>query len=321
MGAVEIEPIFVVGYSRSGTKFVCNLLEKGSLGEVEHVGELHFFGRLSTDPQDKISAADAEIQLRKMALQYLRRKNCPFSSVDEIMSNRTPESRVLGVLSQIDVYHYFLSLISSSRGVSKICDGTPRNAYYIGEILDCFPNAKIIYMMRDPRDSVLSQKNKPKLVWSRGKKLEALRLALNYNPFFMAKFWQSSVRCLEKYKHDNRVFIVRYEEMLDRPKASLSSLSSFLELPRLEEFSQLVRVGNKDKFTEGLSKLEISAIEATASEELRRYSYSPSAASWLQVFSVPLSIIRFIAVAPLVYIFNFGRFSKALHEIKKRIFS
>ena len=40
------------------------------------------------------------------------------------------------------------------------CDQTPRNVFYIADILELYPEARIINMIRDPRDVLLSQKRK-----------------------------------------------------------------------------------------------------------------------------------------------------------------
>ena len=59
-----------------------------------------------------------------------------------------------------DVFMRFLEYVTRLNKKSIPCDQTPRNIFYIKEILELYPTSKIINMVRDPRDVLLSQKLK-----------------------------------------------------------------------------------------------------------------------------------------------------------------
>jgi len=314
-------PIFVVGYSRSGTKFVCNLIERGSGGQIEHLGELHFFGRLAAEIHEKVSSSDVARIIRLLAEQYARRVACPYDSVESIVALFGNLEETTRLDSRLDVYRHFIEVVRRDRGVENLCDGTPRNAYYIEEILESFPDARIIYMIRDPRDSILSQKSKPAQVRARGDGREATRLALNYNPVLMAKFWASSIGEFQKHEADRRIFPVHYEKLLAEPESTLRKLSDFVECPGLEHYSGLVKTGNSNKYGTGLTTGEIAAIERVTGNLLIRHGYSSAETSRFGKVFVFLWLIRLVACAPLVYLMNLRRFSAIGHEIRKRLLS
>ena len=129
-------PLFVAGYSRSGTKFICNLLEQASQGSVEHMGELHFYGRISV-AYGTVSLAEAQAILAKLAAQHARRLNFPYADAAEV--TRLVDAAQLEGQSQVDVLRSLFAAVAADRNLSKVCDGTPRNAYYLGLILEDFP--------------------------------------------------------------------------------------------------------------------------------------------------------------------------------------
>ncbi|GAB3376469.1 sulfotransferase [Spongiibacter taiwanensis] len=323
-----VKPIFVFGYSRSGTKFMCNLLEKATKGKISHLGELHYFGRLSVSPQDTIgSLRQAEELIVKLSKQYIKRMDCPYSSAQEIQE-------VVGdvlvknqnIKFKYQVLSIFIKALQDDLQALRLCDGTPRNSYYIEEILTVFPEARLIFMLRDPRDCIFSQKRKPFQVWDRGGKAEAFRLFFNYNPILMAKFWRSSVKNLMKYVGDDRVHLVKYEELLSESAKTLNSLADFLSIPEedLSEFSGTIKVNNSRKFVEGLSRGEISLIEKVGGEEMKSMGYDSVVTQPLGLglgFSYFFWLIRLVAFSPFVYILNLSKFFNAAHEIKKRIMS
>lgn len=319
-------PIFVVGYSRSGTKFMCNLLESSTGGRVRHLGELHFFGRIALTGHEKINdLVEARRILKALSEQYSKRKNCPYPSADSIL-NLVEKNLVVGQSfnTKADILKIFLSAVSADLGSVCLCDGTPRNSYYLAEIFEIFPDAKVIYMLRDPRDCINSQKNKPIQAWMRGDRIEAMRLFFNYNPVLMARFWRSSLESLGKNISNENLMIIKYERLVSEPKEVLELLSKFMSIPaeRLLAHHNEVKTGNSNKFLSGLSCGEIASIEYLLKKEIKENDYRLVAGdNCFHSLFVLLWLSRLIFVAPIVYMLNLGRFYKASHELKKRIFN
>ena len=120
MGASESErPLFVVGMPRSGTSLVEQII--ASHPAAHGAGELEFW----TDVMRKHEIAirqglPADSLRRKLALDYLR------------------------------------ILAGHSASAMRVVDKAPINADYLGLIHSIFPQARVIYMSRDPIDTCLS---------------------------------------------------------------------------------------------------------------------------------------------------------------------
>ena len=70
-----------------------------------------------------------------------------------------------GFKNSLDVYSLFLQTVAKEHGAKIACEQTPQNLYYLHEILEFFPDAKVINLVRDQRDVLLSKKQMEKTVF------------------------------------------------------------------------------------------------------------------------------------------------------------
>ncbi|SRR5579859_2269596 len=112
-------PIFVVGMPRSGTSLIEQIL--ASHPSAKGVGELGFL-------DDKMLKRGSD--LRRTLLGEPLRRNLAET--------------------------YLHVLEARSGGAARVVDKAPVNSDYLGAIYSVFPNARIIYMRRDPIDACLS---------------------------------------------------------------------------------------------------------------------------------------------------------------------
>jgi hypothetical protein len=126
-----------------------------------------------------------------------------------------------------DVFHHFTKREVTLNGKSVVCEKTPQNVFYLKEIFELYPNAKIINMVRDPRAILLSQKNK----WNRRNlgadymtKKEALRLRINYHPITLSKLWNAAINAAKSFNSDARLITVRFEDLLEQPETTLQEV-------------------------------------------------------------------------------------------------
>ncbi|MDP6460510.1 MAG: sulfotransferase [Gemmatimonadota bacterium] len=228
--------IFVVGSSRSGTTLMGRILGRHSAVHFFH--ELHFFEQLWA-PADRgriLSMEDArELGARLFAIErhgYLRRQDPSAFEVDaqEMLAREDPSA-----LTKESVFRAFLHREAANSEASIPCDQTPRNAYYAKEILDLFPDARIIQMVRDPRDVLLSQKRKwrrRKLGATRIPRREALRSWINYHPLLVGRFWEASLAAGRRVAMDPRHRWVKYEDLAHDPDGTVDGICAFLGIRR-----------------------------------------------------------------------------------------
>ncbi len=117
-GSSSEKPVLVLGMPRSGTTLAEQII--ASHPAVAGAGELDFWGALIAKDKELTHAILAEPARPKVAEEYLR------------------------VLERF------------SGTASRVIDKATRNSDFLGLIYSVFPNARVIYMQRDPIDTCLS---------------------------------------------------------------------------------------------------------------------------------------------------------------------
>ena len=275
--------IFVVGSSRSGTTMMGRALNNHK--DIFTFNEIHFLGWLCSknDISNFIDKQDAIVLLSKL---FAIQKNGIFLTKHHKQFNKKSETILSDVvkLKSIEVYERFLQTITNENGCSITCEQTPKNIFYIQELLSHFPNAKIIHMVRDSRDVLLSQKNK----WKRGflgaSKIplkEAIRSYMNYHPIISAKFWNSAVLHGNKMEGNPRVINIKFEELLQNPQEKIMELCNFIEI---EFDKKMLEVPNIGSSTAPDNKGELK-IDSTKMEKWKRGGLTTAEIYLSQIFT------------------------------------
>ncbi len=125
-------------------------------------------------------------------------------------------SRLLST-SDISFKHIFQSLLEAyAQRMDKPRWGekTPIHHEHLDTLFDWFPNAQVIWTLRDPRATTAS--------------LMQVDWASRY-AFVNAEWWHRSLQGFEqRWAKDQRVFLLRYEALVQHPQATLQSLCHFL---------------------------------------------------------------------------------------------
>jgi tetratricopeptide (TPR) repeat protein len=117
-GSASSKPVFVVGMPRSGTSLAEQII--ASHPAAYGAGELNFWAALIAKDTGLTQGILSEPARAKVAEEYLR------------------------------------MLEASSANASRVVDKAPVNSDFLGVIYSVFPNARVIYMRRDPIDTCLS---------------------------------------------------------------------------------------------------------------------------------------------------------------------
>ena len=218
--------IFIVGNSRSGTTMMLRIFNNHPMVMV--LNELHFFEQLwSPEDKGKIISKEKAVLLASKLLLIQRigymthdRDHTNFTTEANEMINEMNKAEFISE----EVFTFFIKREVALNGKSIVCEKTPQNVFYIKEIVELYPNARIINMVRDPRAILLSQKNK----WNRrnlgGSYMtwqESIRLRINYHPVTLSKLWNAAINAASKFVNDTRVISVRFEDLLENPEQTL----------------------------------------------------------------------------------------------------
>ncbi|MEX2485547.1 MAG: sulfotransferase [Brumimicrobium sp.] len=257
--------LFIVGLPRSGTKLLRELLNNHSkifIPKIEayfipHLVE-KYGSQLLTDKQ--VHEVIKEIQNSLFFFYYVQ--NHQFNLQKFYTSNISIQELLANIWQE-------MAINETDEKKEVLGDKTPRNVHKVRSLLDGFPGAKIIHIIRDPRDNVLSSYNK----WSK-------------NIYRTAHKWQNGINDFNeslKYTGDQKIHEVKYEDLLTDTNSELKKICQFLGIDYEEGMNELVlEVENKggkvdssnfNKFEDKLSEKKIKKLEEYCMDGLQQYSY------------------------------------------------
>lgn len=225
--------IFIVGNSRSGTTMLMRIFDR--YPNLKIINETHFLERFwSRDDDekyiDKETALDIVLKLisRQRDGLFTKSNNDYLKESAQLVVNLDKEK-----ISRLELYKSFLKHEMEVNNNVICCEKTPQYVFYISELLEHFPDALIINMVRDPRAVLVSQKSK----WERRSMRnsfmsvwESIFLQINYHPTTMSHLWNASVGAAYKFKNNKRLKTVRYEDLLNKPEDIIEDICAFCDL-------------------------------------------------------------------------------------------
>ena len=339
MSLTESEKIiFIVGNSRSGTTMMRRVLGNHSM--IYMLEELHFFEQLWSTSDKHTVISQEEAQTLASKLLFIQRDGyLSAMSIDKYQSEAQEIIKnIKGDIFPHSVLNAFLFFETRKHDKSIPCEKTPQDVFYIGEILELFPGAKIVNMVRDPRGVMLSQKRK----WQRRAmgakfmtKKEQRRLKINYHPITISKLWNSSIRAAAKYKDHPQLHTMYFEKMVNDSQIEIKNLCQFLEIDFSENMLMIPQVGSSneadkpDEFgikTEragnwekgGLNNGELWFCQNICGDNMKQFGYTVN-----KVNPNPLYILYYYISFPikivLAILFNLHRMKNMVEAIKRRL--
>jgi len=228
------------------------------------LNELHFFEQLWS-PQDKgklIATDEAKLIAAKLVMIQRKGYNTGFTDYTQYYHEA---DEVLATINKNELTAEAVFNAMAKREIALnnkqiVCEKTPQNVFYIKEIFELYPNAKIVNMVRDPRAILLSQKNK----WNRKNlggwyitRRESIRLQINYHPITLSKLWNAAINAANLFKSDKRLISVRFEDLLDHPEQTIRTICKHIDVdfdPNMMNITQESSSIEKDSKEIGFKK-------------------------------------------------------------------
>lgn len=114
--------------------------------------------------------------------------------------------------SPLNFLDVFFSKYAEERGKKRWAEKTPNNIFCAEKILESFDDALFINVIRDGRDVVLSLFNRR-----------------NYSSSYIAMWrWIASINAGIKLGGNKRVFVVKYEDLVQRTEFTLMNICAFI---------------------------------------------------------------------------------------------
>jgi hypothetical protein len=288
----DCDLVFVVGNSRSGTTMTARLL--GAHPDVHALAELHFFEELwsPSDGLAELPLAQRKTLVAKLLhrahVGYNLRQSRGLVDEDQLACLAEPPG------SAVEVFARTLRHEARSHDARIAVEQTPRNALIADQILELFPTARVISLVRDPRDVALSTRN----WWKRAKlgstnltPLTTLRRLVDYHPLIVALLWRSTVRAADRIE-DPRHLQVRFEDLAGDAPAIVPALCRHIGIdfdPVMLDITAASSSNRPDgsgvrgidpsvigRWRERLPRSESWIVERIAGAEMRRHGYPPS---------------------------------------------
>lgn len=287
--------IFVTGASRSGTTMLARML--GAHSKVLAFDELHYFGAL-WDPFDEGKAVSAS-QLAEMAAVLLARHTHGLwggepTEVEQAWGRRLVRDLPESECTPAGLFAAVAKRLAEDAGKSSACEQTPRNIFYARRLLEIYPHARIVHIVRDPRAVLASQKNRWKLRRLGAHHLplsEMIRTRINYHPLTMSQLWLKANEAAAELAEHPRFTIVRFEDLAADPEGGARRLCAALDLAFEPNMLEIPRWGSSnvshtkentgvsrevvDQWRRSVSKGEARLCEKITHRMMQRFGYTP----------------------------------------------
>jgi hypothetical protein len=260
-------PLFIVGLSRSGTKLLRDLLNRNDLVNIPEI-ETHFIPGLLNDSTISINKAHS---LVSKSLFRRRFENLEFPTIEKLQTIKQVETITDYIEAILKYYGVKGGEIWNKNTIWG--DKTPLYLRHLNSLKKAFPSAKVIHIIRDPRDRAISVKK----TW-------------NKSMYRTTEKWKREIENAQFFKDDNDFYFeLKYEDLLGSTAVKLKEICVFLGIDFQEKMltlekpsekhgdnKQVLTVNSKNskKFLE-YNKEIIKRIEEIAFPLLEIYDYTP----------------------------------------------
>ena len=200
--------MFVVGYARSGTTLLSVMLGRHS--KVAATPETHFFDKVLADPGRPREGTDHDRMVDHL-LFHERARDLQLERAELLHRFRQGPATYRGLLENV------LRLYGDVRGAERVVEKTPAHLAHGPRMLRWFPAARIVLMVRDGRDAVMSMMN------ASFTHDDLRRHCANWRR--MAIVGERLVR-----RHPDQVLQIRFEDLVRDPGQVMQRVDGFLGL-------------------------------------------------------------------------------------------
>lgn len=289
-------PVFIVGAPRSGTTMLQFRLR--NLPNISFpTGESRFFMPLYRD-RERFGDL-SQLENIRAVLQAMYDKNREFLETD--LHGMRFDRDALAAELHAAGHHTLPAIINglfdkNARGEGKTRwgDKTPYYVMHMTRLLEWFPKAQFIHLIRDGRDVALS-------LFGRRTDFHV------YNAYFAAEYWESFIERGREQRQQlppGQYLELRYEDLLAQPEETMRTLCDFLgETYSADIFTvspvdnpgktplvhKPLQTDNSGKWRYRMKPKQIHAFESVAGNTLRELGYE------LGTAAEPPSFIRKVA--------------------------
>ena len=290
----ETEYIFIVGTSRSGTTLMRYILNQSD--QIAISRENHFLGHLLSSEGmrhkfRKFGDLHDDANVRRLVdflysgysekSSWLRRSSSHWRWITRQVDKEIFLQKILeSDRSERAMFATMMDLFAERRGKAIKGEKTPAHFQYAELLLDWFPSAKIIHMMRDPRGNFISELHRRQKEARSFPYRQLKRIPPLMKLFILVQTtlsWSASARSASTNmaKFRGRYFVQRFEDLVRRPEEQIRALCVYLGVPFQEKMleQEVVSMGFQEKQ---------SGFDAGAADRWKKH-IGPAARRWFRV--------------------------------------
>jgi hypothetical protein len=299
-GGAEASPIFIIGTERSGSNLLRLILNTHSQIAAPHpphfmayFGPIEkYYGDLSVDRNYEALIDDLLIHVRGHIHPW------PFTPRRSELF--LPERRRDLLDASYSIYDQYAAHVGKPRWACK----STFMIHYCDRILAQFPGAKLIWLIRDPRDVAYS----------------STRSVFNpYHPYYTAMLWKVQqalgLELAARLPSSSRPLRIHYEDLVREPTKTVIRICHFVGVPfessmlryfETEDAQASARLSrdwsnaavpvlneNAGKYAVGLTADAISIVESAANPIMQRLGYQPTSQRMSRMPPSAGELIRF----------------------------
>ena len=272
-------PFFIIGAARSGTTLLQYMLRSHPELSMP-TGESHFFipfykRRKEYGDLNKLENIHRLLSdIYKSKKQFFQEELHGVNFDTKEFSVKAHEEKRNTIP---DLFSFIFEENAKGEGKLRWGDKTPYYALHCDMLLEMFPDARFIHLIRDGRDCALSMLNRKK----------DLKI---HNIYHAAYTWNKYVLTANDFgkRHPECYFEIRYEDILDNPISSMEAICNFLGTPfhdsvinfeksdgsgKTPLLTKPLQKSNKEKWKMHMSDHDLAVFESLAGETLKLYDY------------------------------------------------
>lgn len=276
---MTFDPIFIIGTERSGSNLLRLILNSHSEIAVPHPPHvMTYFGPLEKYYGD-LAREENLRRLAKDVVAHVRWHIHPWTTAikaEALVQNAAPRD-LFGLYAAL--YEQYMFSTGKRRWGCK----STFMIHYVDRILARYPEARLVWLVRDPRDVALSSRES---------------VFNPFHPYYTARLWTAQQELglkLEATLRPANMLRVHYEALISKPNQTVERICQFIgvsfepdmlrffETEEARTSAKLARdwrntavpimAGNANKFRERMSDDEIAIIEAVAGNTMKKLNY------------------------------------------------
>lgn len=206
-------PVFIVGMPRSGTSLLSEILNvHPNIALVRETAYISFWSQIAHNFELR-NQQDFENVWQVFAhSHHVHRMGVDIDAVKEALL-RMPTRNLK------DIHETLLRAYATQRGATCWGEKNPLYELHLPTIFSWYPDARVIFLIRDPRAVIASLRGAP---WSHG------------STCLHATEYRRSHEALLRYRNDSRVHAVHYEDLIVNTEAVLRSICEHIGQPFCE---------------------------------------------------------------------------------------